>query len=590
MSSLVATQARIAANRTTDPRTPAHVSVASSRSKPGAKALDKAVAAIHAHCAVYTRPEVAAAMLDRIDWTSASDLRARRLLEPACGDGSFLLIAVERLLDSLKRHNSLSESVLGDAILAFEFERDTAEALRRRLCQLLKGAGIAPPVASRLVARWLRCEDFLLAEVAAGFTDVVGNPPYMRWSKLPLRLRKSYEDHLPAFAARGDLCLAFVCRSVQLLRASEARLAFLCADRWLRCAYGSAARAELEQVVRLSCHVEVHDVPVFRGDRKVGAYAAISILDRQLRGEALVGRASSLDDLRRRLLPGTNGTSESATPLLRGSDGALLVGNELATAFAQIASVSLALPAAGIEVRCGMALGCASVFLIEGDTDIEESRLAPWVRTRDLLADGRVQTEVRVINVWGEDGALVDLKKFPRMKAHLQRHRAELQERSCVTKVNDWYRSIDRLDIRRMSAPKILIAGMAKYSRVALSPGGAQPSNAIYAVTSREWPLGALFALFRLGALDVFASVLAPKFAGGAKRFDGNVLRQVMVPRWSSVDPGIKKILLEADVGSATPSPELIADIYKVESPRLRAALANAMARPADDTRPVAKP
>ncbi len=587
MSGVLATRARGAAPRVPDTRaeerSPAHVSAASVRRRPRPNALDKAVAAIHAHCAVYTRPEVAAAMLDRIGWTAASDLRGRRLLEPACGDGSFLVIAVERLLESLRRHDSLSESVLSNAVLAFEFEHATAEALRRRLRDLLQSAGIASAMASRLAARWLRCEDFLLADIAGEFTDVVGNPPYMRWSKLPRRLRDLYEARLPAFAARGDLCLAFVCRSVQLLRASEGRLAFLCADRWLRCAYGSAARVELERVVRLALHMEVHDLPVFLGARKVGAYAAISILDRQLHGEAVVGRASSLDDLRRRLLPSSHGTSGARTALLRGPSGAVLAATDLAAAFAQVASVGQPLPAAGIEVRCGMALGCASVFLIEGDTDIEESRLAPWVRTSDLLENGQVETSVRVINVWCEDGRLVDLKKFPRLKAHLQRHRGDLQERSCVAKPSEWYRTIDRLDIPRMIAPKILIAGMAKFSRVAFSPGGAQPSNAIYTVMSSEWPLGALFALFRFGALDVFASVLSPRFAGGAKRFDGNVLRQVRIPRWMDVDPEIKNILLSTNVSSATAMPELIADIYKVKHPRLRMALADAIARPAVD-------
>lgn len=520
-------------------------------------------------------------MLDRIGWTSASDLRGRRLLEPACGDGSFLVIAVARLLESLTRHGSLNEDALGDAILAFEFEPATADALRRRLRAVLEGAGFASSIASRLAARWLRCEDFLLAEVSAEFTDVIGNPPYMRWSKLPDRLRKSYEARLPAFAARGDLCLAFVCRSVQLLKASEGRLAFLCADRWLRCAYGSAARVELQKDVRLSCHVEVHDVPVFLGQRKVGAYAAISILDRRLRGSAVVGRASSLDDLHRLLLRDVDSAPNSCTSLLRGSEGAVLAEPDLAAIFSEVASAGLPLSACGIEVRCGMALGCASFFLVEGETDIEESRLKPWIRTPDLLANGRVQSSSRVIDVWDDDGRLVALEKFPRLKAHLERHRTELEGRACVAKKTDeWYRTIDRLDLVRMLAPKILVAGMAKSSRVAFSTGGAQPSNAIYAVTSTEWPLTALFALFRFGALDIFASVLAPKFAGGVKRFDGNVLRQVRVPRWSSIDPVLQKTLLGADVASAIPQPELIADIYKIKAAGLRTALAQAVARP----------
>lgn len=544
--------------------------------------LTNAVAAVHAHCAVYTRPDVAAAILDRIGWTENADLRGRRLLEPACGDGAFLLPAVERLLQSARTHGACSETELIDAIVAFEFEPLTAQHLRLRLGQQLTEFGLPPKVAARIASRWLRCEDFLLAPDLGLFSDVVGNPPYMRWSKVPTLLRTSYEKHLPTYAARGDICLAFICRAVELLRTDDGRVAFLCADRWLRCAYGSAARVELERVARLAFHLEVHDVPVFVGTKRIGAYAAISILERTLHGAAVIAHASSLEDLRRRLKPGAGIASASRAARLQGSQGAILVGADLAAAFARMVETGTVLANAGIEVRCGMALGCASVFVIEGETDVEEDRLVPWARTPDLLLNGKVEPSARVINVWTEEGTLIKLSSFPRLKAHLASHRADLQKRVCVVRAGHWYRTIDRLDPLRVSSPKILVAGMARFARVALSRGAVQPSNAVYAVTTNsEWPLAALFALFRCGALDIFAAVLAPRFSGGTKRFDGNVLRQVRIPLWSQVDPVLKKHLLDLDVRFPTSRPDLLADIYKITSASHRKALATAVARPA---------
>ncbi|MDP3859498.1 MAG: hypothetical protein Q8Q73_17215 [Stagnimonas sp.] len=541
-----------------------------------------AIAAIHDHCGVFTRPDVARGVLDLLGWTADGELSGQRLLEPSCGDGSFLLPAVERLLESARRRGTLSESALSDTILAFEFDAATAERARQGVGDLLVGAGFDAQASRRLADRWVRCEDFLLATDMGTFSHIVGNPPYMRWSKLPGVLRRAYEEKLPPHAARGDLCLAFIWRAVELSSPTSGRVAFLCADRWLRCAYGAAARMALAKTVRLATHLEVHAVPVFLGSRKVGAYAAITVLDRNLNGAPAVAEISSIEELHRRL-SGRQAAVDMTKPgkALGAQGGAVLAGPKLAGVFQKMVDAGVRLGEAGVEIRCGLALGSAPVFIVGDDgVDIEPDRLLPFLRTRDLTDDGRAVPATRLINVWSAEGALVDLSAFPKLKAHLEDHRAGLGGRACAVRPEQWYRTIDRVDLARVAAPKILVAGMAKASRVAMSPGGAQPSNALYAITSTGWPLEALFALFRAGVLDVFAEVLAPRFSGGSKRFDGNVLGQVRIPLWSSVDSALKKSLLDMDVAIATPRPELIADLYGVRAVGHRSALAAAMVRP----------
>lgn len=538
-----------------------------------------AVAAIHDHCGVFTRPEVACGILDLIGWTADAELTGRRLLEPSCGDGSFLAPAVERLLDNARRRDALDEATLSDVVCAFEFDPGTAERARQRVRDLLEAAGLAVAVAERIADRWVRCEDFLLATDLGTFSHIVGNPPYMRWSKLPSVLRKAYEDKLPSHAARGDLCLAFVWRAAELTAPVGGRVAFLCADRWLRCAYGEKARVELAETVRLAAHLEVHAVPVFLGSRKVGAYAAITVLDRDLKGGSAVAEVPSLEHLLRRLRAGAAAGSKAGNAL-RARGGAVLAGASLAAAFQKMAERGARLGDAGVEIRCGLALGAAPVFIVgDGGVDIEPDRLVPYLRARDLGDDGRALPTTSVINVWSADGDLVNLSNYPKLRAHLEAHRKSLEGRACATRPEQWYRTIDHIDPIRVAAPKILVAGMARSSRVALSPGGVQPSNALYAITSKEWPLEALFALFRAGLLDVFAEVLAPRFSGGSKRFDGNVLSQVRIPLWSKVDPALRKSLLDMDIKIATPDPELIADLYFVRAKAHRKALAHAVAR-----------
>ena len=522
----------------------------------------QAISRIHAHCAVFTRAEVARAVLDFLDWRSDRDLAGLRLLEPACGEGAFLLPAIERLVLSAKAFGRPLEG-LGEQILAYEFDAATAEIARNKIVALLGRHAVEPELADRLATRWLRLGDFLVADVDATFSHVVGNPPYMRWSKLPKVLRRRYEQALPAHSARGDLCLSFVWRAVAHLRPVDGRVAFLCADRWLRCAYGGRAREALSKHIRVASHFEVHRVPVFDGDRNVGAYAGITVLDQAIGEGGEVQAFEDMASLTKRLSSGPPSTDACASVLV-GGDGAILASGPLRTLFEAMSTGTVRLAEAAIEVRCGMALGVAEAFVVDENTPIEASRLVPFVRACDIGVDGAVVASRRVLDVWTPEGRLIELEQFPRLQEHLARHRKALEARACVAKPEQWHRTIDRMRRERLAKPRIVVAGMAKHSRVGWLPAGLQPSNALYTLSSDQWPLRPLYALLRIGVLDVFATVLAPRFSGGSLRFDGNVLGQVRIPLWSSLDEALRTRLATMADDEAMPI-DLVAALYGLD-------------------------
>ena len=242
-----------------------------SRGRGSAAPCDAALARtrVHKHCGVYTQPAVVEMMLDLVGWTVDADLTKARLLEPACGDGVFVAEAGRRLVRSLGPVRATAAAI-SEAILAFEFETATARRARSSVVGALVTEGIAFADASRLAETWIRTADFLTAPIYGDFSHVVGNPPYMRWSLVPDVLRDTYRKVLHAQAAKGDLCLGFVWRGLQLLKPESGAMAFLCADRWLRCAYGSGVREAIVKTHALVAHVEVHDAPVFAGNRDVG--------------------------------------------------------------------------------------------------------------------------------------------------------------------------------------------------------------------------------------------------------------------------------------------------------------------------------
>lgn len=530
-----------------------------------------AVSVIHDHCAVYTGPETVEVLLDLVGWTLVELTADAKLLEPACGDGSFLLPAIERLLVWARPQPNVD---LAPMIRAYEFEPRTVAALQRAIVVLLRSYGHSEEISVELASTWVRCEDFLLAEPDFACTHAVGNPPYMRWSLVPHGLRTAYKTALPKAAARGDLCLSFLWKATEFATDEGSRIGFLCADRWLRCAYGRDARAALGVSHSLKAHIEVHGLPVFKGVRKVGAYAAVTVLERGA-GDipTRFGKATSIAHLRELAKAKTEHRQSFRSIWSNTSEGgARLAAHDIRDMLETVDRNAPLLEDVGITIRCGTALGVAKAFVVEYDTKIEAERLLPYLRSCDLEDDGGISPQVYVANVWTPEGTLLDLSLAPLLANHLEGFRKELEDRACVNAKADWYRTIDKLHAARISAPKVLVAGMARRARVAFDPGGHVASNALYCLVSTEWPLDALATCLRAGVLDLFGDVLSPRFSGGTKRFDGNVLRQVQLPAWSSVSVPLRRRIETRSAADGFDA-ALVADLFKLRASSQRATL-----------------
>src|ERR1700676_4178174 len=61
------------------------------------------VQALHDRCGIYTKPEVVSRILDAVGWRSDVDLSRSSILEPAAGDGVFIIEAARRLIISCSR-------------------------------------------------------------------------------------------------------------------------------------------------------------------------------------------------------------------------------------------------------------------------------------------------------------------------------------------------------------------------------------------------------------------------------------------------------------------------------------------------------
>ncbi|RIH83988.1 Eco57I restriction-modification methylase domain-containing protein [Calidithermus roseus] len=482
--------------------------------------------------AVFTKPAVVRQMLDWLGYTPERELSRFRLLEPCFGGGDFLLEALERLLASYFTYGGSPRNADGleSCLCGVELHRESYEKVIHRVINRLVELGITRRLAAHLAHTWLIQGDFLLTELDAGFTHVVGNPPYLRPERIPAALLAEYRRRYPTFSHRADLYVPFFERGLRLLE-PQGRLAYLCSDRWMKNRYGQALRRFVAEGYRLERYADLKGHQPFQD--AVIAYPAITLIART---EQEGGSTEVIGREGRRVRVGAG-----ATP----PDGPWLL--ELGEEFERLREWERRFPPleqVGCRVGIGVASGADEVFVQPADLGIEEERKLPLLLSSDVRS-GKLEWSGRVlVNPWDEEGHLVALERYPRLKAYLEAHRTTLARRYVARQhPEQWFRTIDRVDLALRHTPKLLIPDLAGHPIVVLDEGQYYPHHNLYWVTSTQWPLTALQAVLRSSVASLFVRAYSVEMRGGYHRYQAQTLRRIRLPRWGDLPQGLKRAL-----------------------------------------------
>lgn len=155
---------------------------------------------------VYTPGDVASLMLDEVGF-GVNDESWGLLVDPACGDGAFLVAAANRILGSnLDRR---SKKVALSELHGWDLDEEAIEKCREKLETLAVNSGITN-VAWNLEVRDALDLDHVEAQ-SNRFKFVVANPPYVRIQHLDVETRKFLAANY-SYCSVGstDIYLAFI--------------------------------------------------------------------------------------------------------------------------------------------------------------------------------------------------------------------------------------------------------------------------------------------------------------------------------------------------------------------------------------------
>jgi hypothetical protein len=506
--------------------------------------------------AVFTRREVVEFILDLVGYTPGKQLYQMHLLEPCVGQGDFLVPVIDRLLAAWHSKSQSPNAVvdLQDAIRGVELHAETFCETRTQVIRHLQGHGLSTFEATQIADTWLIQDDFLLAELDDRFHFVVGNPPYVRQELISDALMAEYRERYSTIYDRADLYIPFIERSLHLLE-QGGQLGFICADRWMKNRYGGPLRKMISTRFSLKTYVDMVDTPAFQSD--VIAYPAITVIAREQGTTTRIAHRPEItkDYLSKLATMLTARTLHKDTDEVRSLDG-IVVGAE-PWIFEAPDQVALArrleaefptLEGAGCRVGIGVATGADKAFIGPYDElDVEQDRKIPLATTRDILK-GKVEWRgLAVINPFAQNGNLVNLASYPKLRQWLEARREQIEGRH-VAQVNpmSWYRTIDRIYPDLALKPKLLIPDIKGVAHIVYEGGHLYPHHNLYYIVSEEWDLKALQAVLLSGIARLFVSIYSIRMRGGYMRFQAQYLRRIRLPKWDQVPERLKRTLVAA--------------------------------------------
>jgi adenine-specific DNA-methyltransferase len=523
--------------------------------------LPRLVPAAEPRGVVYTRPWVVDLILDLVGYRAGEDLAALYAVEPAAGEGAFLGPMARRLITSLEATGRrLADS--REAICAYELDAEAAARAVGLVTRELRAHGVSEREARTLAEGWVKVGDYLLASPKDRSADVVvGNPPYIRYDDLPEGALEAYRHLYPAMVGRCDIYVGFIEAGLRQL-AQGGALGFICADRWMRSAYGTELRRMVSSAFAVEAVIEMHDAPAF--ENEVAAYPAVIVIRRASQGQAVVASAGpdagplsdggSLADTVTGLASGQVATVRgfTATILDRWHRGAapwpaleprqLGLLQRLETRFAPLED-----ELTGTKISIGVATGADRVFVTTDPDIVEPDRLLPLAMTADTRQGVLRWSGHYLVNPWTPGGALVDLAAFPRLSAYLQRRQKELRARNIAHRhPRDWYRTIDKVHHILTTQPKLYFPDMKLTSNPVLDRGGTYPHHNLYYLTSRDWDLEVLGGLLLSRVAQLFIEAYCVKMRGGTLRFQAQYLRRIRVPDPASLPEAVSDRLRQA--------------------------------------------
>ncbi len=527
---------------------------------------------------------------------SYNDIFNIKILDPACGSGSFLIRAYDELLHYHARQQGKSPAELDQLerrpillrnIFGVDLDRQAVEITRlslllscvakREILPSLKdnireGNSLISGTEEELrhyfgddwqdKKRFNWGQEFEDIMANGGFDVVIGNPPYVEFKRLPSDIKAALEAKFQSARGKYDIYIPFLEQGIRLLKPGG-YLGFICPTMFMKRDYGKSLRSFLINNSTLRSFVDFADNQVFgEATNYVGIFIFQKIsnitspcvcrvfepnlsLPTEEIGKIMLSDESR-DEVEVFLLNMTQ-LNESAWTIA--PTDRFEFCNELHK------RVSTPLSELCDAIWEGIASGKDQVFYLNLEkahvSKMEESLLHPLLRGKDVSRWSPLNNiPFRVLYpydiITGEPISEADFKvNFPHAYEYLVANREQLKGRKYFdTTTKLWYELWCERQPTQFLGVKILTPEISKHNNFTLDFGGCFFNTKVYGLIKRDSvaeDYKYLLGILNSALLEYYYQTFAPPKAGGFYAYKTTYLRDLPIRRIDFDNPKDKK-------------------------------------------------
>ena len=214
---------------------------------------------------------------------SIADLKKIKVLDPACGSGSFLIRALEAIAEKYKEFGvdgSVKRQIILENLFGVDLDMQAVEIARLNLLiNSLDSKEILPKLdnniknGNSLTYDWKG--EFKEVFKQGGFDVIIGNPPYIKEFVNKDAFNGLHDN--PYYQGKMDLWTMFACISIDLLK-NNGVMGFIAPNNWVTNAGASIMRNKILTDGELKTFIDFGDYKVFQA---AGIQTMIYIFEKQ---------------------------------------------------------------------------------------------------------------------------------------------------------------------------------------------------------------------------------------------------------------------------------------------------------------------
>jgi type I restriction-modification system DNA methylase subunit len=202
--------------------------------------------------------------------TKQKDVKHLKILDPACGSGSFLVSAFDKVISAQKQGLFTKQQALKENIFGLDIDPQAVEiAQLNLLLKLLFGRERLPNMQHNIVPA-----NSLMMDINEKYDAIIGNPPYIK--EYTNRTTFDGLHSSPYYQGKMDIWTLFACRAIDQLK-DGGYFSFIAPNNWITNFGASKFRDKILSEGELEKFVDFGDYKVFR-DRTTGKDVGIQTM------------------------------------------------------------------------------------------------------------------------------------------------------------------------------------------------------------------------------------------------------------------------------------------------------------------------